>query len=143
MKTLVLLLLALPALAQAQVEEKVIVEVLVKSAADWSRGNLDGFLEAYELSPDTTFVGKEVTRGTEGLRARYLRSYPDAAHMGKTTFSELQVRPLNASLAIVTGRYALERRAEFGGNAHGIFTLVMRKGPQGWRIIHDHTTALQ
>ena len=142
MKTLLLLLLlARPALPQT--EEKVIVEVLVKSAGNWSRGDLDGFLESYEMSPDTTFVGKEVTRGTDGLRARYLRAYPDAAHMGKTTFSELQVRPLAPGLAIVTGRYLLERQAEFGGNAHGIFTLVMRKGPQGWRVIHDHTTALQ
>ncbi len=140
MKPLLWLLLAMPVLAQT--EEKVIVDVLVKSAADWSRGDLDAFLAAYEMSPDTTFVGQAVTRGTDGLRARYLRAYPDAAHMGKTTFSELQVRQLSGGLAIVTGRYALERKPDLGGNAHGIFTLVMRKGPHGWRIIHDHTSAL-
>jgi ketosteroid isomerase-like protein len=140
MKMLLWLLLAIPALAET--EEKVIVEVLVKSAADWSRGDLDAFLAAYEMSPDTTFVGTAVTRGTNGLRARYLKAYPDATHMGKTTFSELEVRPLSSSLAIVTGRYKLERKTEFGGEAHGIFTLVMRKGPKGWRIIHDHTSSL-
>jgi len=140
MRTLALLLLALPVCSQT--EEKVIVEVLNKSAVDWSRGDLDAFLECYEVSPDTTFVGQKVSRGTEGLRGRYLKAYPDAAHMGKTTFAELQVRPLTSDLAIVTGRYNLERSADLG-ESHGIFTLVMRKGPKRWRIIHDHTTALQ
>ena len=140
MRTILLALLALPLLAQSPDED--IKVVLVKSAADWSRGDLDAFLESYEQSAETTFVGTNVTRGTDGLKTRYQRAYPDAAHMGKTTFSELQVRPLTVELAIVTGRYALERKAEFGGNAHGIFTLVMRKGPKGWRIIHDHTSAL-
>jgi len=36
----------------------------------------------------------------------------------------------------------LERPAEFGGRRNSIFTLVMRKGPGGWRIMHDHTSAL-
>jgi len=139
-KLMMFLLLVIP--ASAQTEEKVILDVLVKSAADWSRGDLDAFLTCYEMSPETTFVGQQVTHGTEDLRARYLKAYPDAAHMGKTTFSELKVRPLTSGLAIVTGRFALERKPEFGGGAHGIFTLVMRKGPGGWRIIHDHTSVL-
>jgi ketosteroid isomerase-like protein len=62
--------------------------------------------------------------------------------MGKTTFSELQARPLSADLAIVTGRFHLERALEFGGNKAGLFTLVMRKSAAGWRIIHDHTSAV-
>lgn len=71
---------------------------------------------------------------------RYRRAYPDAAHMGKTTFSALHARPLDANLAIVTGRFHLEREDRLGGDKDGVFTLVMRKGPNGWRIIHDHTS---
>jgi ketosteroid isomerase-like protein len=52
----------------------------------------------------------------------------------------LQARTLSASLAIVTGRFTLERTAEGGGKATGLFTLVLRRGPSGWRIIHDHTS---
>ena len=61
--------------------------------------------------------------------------------MGKTTFSELKARQLTPDLAIVTGRYTLERAADAGGRKAGIFSLVMRKTPAGWRIIHDHTSA--
>jgi ketosteroid isomerase-like protein len=27
-----------------------------------------------------------------------------------------------------------------GNNPHGLFTLIFRKFPDGWKIIHDHTS---
>lgn len=27
-----------------------------------------------------------------------------------------------------------------GANPHGVFTLVMRRMPDGWRVIHDHSS---
>src|SRR5262249_22447184 len=112
--------------------------VIQKSAEDWNRGDVEAFVQSYEQSPETTFVGAKVSHGTADILARYRRDYPDRAHMGKLTFSELAPRTLSPTLAIVTGRFALERSAEAGGNATGLFTLVLRKGPAGWRIIHDH-----
>ena len=26
-----------------------------------------------------------------------------------------------------------------GKQPHGVFTLIFRKFPEGWRIVHDHT----
>jgi len=130
-----------PVVAQTQSAPAEIIGVVEKSAEDWNRGDLEAFVQCYEQSPETTFVGTEVSRGTDAVLSRYQRTYPDAARMGKTTFSELQARPLSADLAIVTGRFRLEREAQWGGNRTGLFTLVMRKGAAGWRIIHDHTSA--
>src|SRR6185503_2664402 len=96
-------------------------------ADDWNRGDLQTFMQSYENSPDTTFVGTDVARGTDAVLARYRRTYSSVEQMGKTSFSELRARPLGPDLAIVTGRYTLERKAEFGGRKTGIFTLVMRK----------------
>ena len=135
----VLLLLAAAITCAAQ--EKDILAVIQKSADDWNRGDLQAFMQSYENSPETTFVGAEVARGTDAVLARYKRAYSTAAQMGKTTFSELKARPLTPELAIVTGRYTLERSTEAGGRKAGIFTLVMRKTSAGWRIIHDHTSA--
>ncbi len=115
--------------------------VILKSADDWNSGDVAAYAQCYEESPDTTFVGKAVTRGTEAVVERYRRAYPDRDHMGKLTFSELQPRTLTPKLAIVTGRFTLDRAKEFGGNSTGLFTLVMRKGAHGWRIIHDHTSS--
>lgn len=134
------------AMASAQAQQPSSAEILAvveKSADDWNRGDLEAFVQCYEQSPETTFVGTEVSRGTEQVLSRYKRTYPDPARMGKTTFSELQARPLTPELAIVTGRFHLQRDAASGGDKSGLFTLVMRKGASGWRIIHDHTSADQ
>jgi uncharacterized protein (TIGR02246 family) len=133
--------LAACAPARAQTPSAEILAVIEKSAEDWNRGDLEAFVQCYEQSPATTFVGTEVSRGTDAVLSRYKRAYPDAARMGTTTFSELQARPLTAELAIVTGRFHLQRDAQWGGDKSGLFTLVMRKGASGWRIIHDHTSA--
>ena len=125
-----------------QSEENEILAPLLQSVDDWNRGDIEAFMEAYERSPETTFVGVEVAKGTDAVIARYRRDYPDRDHMGRTSFSELEARPLSPDLAIVTGRYRLERKEEFGGGAHGIFSLVLRKGGGRWRIIHDHSSRL-
>ena len=71
-----------------------ILAVIEKSAEDWNRGDIEAFAQCYEQSPDTTFVGTEVSRGMAGVLARYRRSYPDAAHMGKSaSFRTTPARP--------------------------------------------------
>jgi SAM-dependent methyltransferase len=114
--------------------------VIVKSAEDWNRGDIEAFVQSYEQTPETTFVGATVSHGAENILARYRKGYPDRARMGKLTFTEMQARTLSATLAIVTGRYTLERTTEAGGKSTGLFTLVLRRGAVGWRIIHDHTS---
>ncbi len=116
--------------------------VIRKSVEDWNRGDIEAFVKSYEQTPETTFVGTTIVHGANDILARYRRSYPDRAHMGKLTFSELQARTLSPTLAIVTGRFTLERTAEAGGRATGLFTLVMRRSQGSWRIIHDHTSRL-
>ncbi len=59
--------------------------------------------------------------------------------MGKLEFSELEIRQLGPDAALVLGRWHLQRQA---GDIGGIFTLVFQKFPDGWRIIHDHTTQI-
>jgi len=137
--TAALVLIASALIAASPADE--MFAVLHQSVDDWNRGDLDAFVGCYEQSPETTFVGMEISKGVDGVLARYKRSYPDKEHMGRTTFSDLRARPLTPTLAIVTGRFTLDRKPEFGGRRTGVFTLVMRKGPVGWRIIHDHSSA--
>jgi uncharacterized protein (TIGR02246 family) len=136
-KALLLMLLAFPALAQ----DKEILAVILKSAGDWNRGDIEAFVKCYEDSPETTFVGTEVSRGTAAVLERYRRTYASRDQMGKTTFSELRPRVLSPDFAIVTGRFTLDRPEQHGGRKTGLFTLVMRKTAAGWRIVHDHTHA--
>jgi uncharacterized protein (TIGR02246 family) len=133
------LLLCCAPLVFAQTSE--VMAILKDSEAAWNRGDLEKFSSYYEDSPQTTFIGKTVTKGgPKEVLARYKRGYPTRDAMGTLTFSEIEMRPLGAEFVLVNGRFALERIAAGGGNASGRVTLVLRKTPAGWKIIHDHSS---
>jgi uncharacterized protein (TIGR02246 family) len=118
-----------------------ILSLIQDSAAAWNRGDLAGFVTIYEDSPETTFIGREVTRGgRQAILERYERTYPNRDAMGTLGFSEIEVRSLSADIALATGKYELKRNASGGGDASGRFTLVFRRTKAGWRIIHDHSS---
>jgi uncharacterized protein (TIGR02246 family) len=115
--------------------------LLMNSQAAWNRGDLAAFASYYEDSPETTFIGREVTRGgTQAILERYRGNYPNRDAMGQLSFSELEIRTLAADVALATGRFELKRTVTAGGDASGRFTLILRKSAAGWKIIHDHTS---
>jgi uncharacterized protein (TIGR02246 family) len=105
----------------------------------WNHGDIDGFMKGYWRSNETVFVsGDEVTRGWETVRDRYREKYSDRAKMGTLSFSELEIKSLGADSAVALGRWELKRKSD---SPHGRFTLILRQTPEGWRIVHDHTSA--
>jgi ketosteroid isomerase-like protein len=104
----------------------------------WNRGDIDGFMNGYARSKSTIFVSKNIVRrGWETVRERYKEKYSDRAKMGLLTFSDLEIMPVSSDVAVVLGRWQLKRRSD---KPHGRFTLVFRRLPEGWRIVHDHTS---
>ena len=59
--------------------------------------------------------------------------------MGKLDFSDLNIQVLGPDAALVRGSFHLTMSD--GKPPHGMFTLVFRRYPDGWKIIHDHTSA--
>ncbi len=117
-----------------------ITHLLTTQAAAWNQGDIGAFMDSYEKSGDTAYVGAEPIKGYNAILARYRNRYPDRATMGHLTFSELDVRIVAPNVAIVVGRFALARAPDAGGPASGLFTLVVRKSGTAWKIIHDHTS---
>jgi uncharacterized protein (TIGR02246 family) len=112
--------------------------VLNAQQAAWNRGDVDAFLEGYWRSPELTFSGAGgVARGWDAVRARYKKTYADREAMGQLQFSELEFRFLGPDAALVLGHWHLTRTS---GNLGGVFSLVWQRLPEGWRIIHDHTS---
>lgn len=115
--------------------------VLQSQVEAWNHHDLDDFMAGYWRSPDLTFfAGTTETRGWEPTLTRYRKSYQsEGRSMGTLSFSDLQVQALGPDAAFVRGRFQLIMPD--GKQPHGLFTLIFRKFPEGWRIIHDHTCA--
>jgi uncharacterized protein (TIGR02246 family) len=107
-------------------------------AAAWNRGDLDAFLSIY--AADATFVdGRRPQRGIAWIRAHYAPAFAPDARRDSLAIQELNARPLSTTLALVTARYVLVRGSE--STASGPFTVVMEERPDGWKILHDHSSS--
>lgn len=121
-------------------EELDVIKVLTAQERDWNRGDLDGYAKGYKDSPDTLFVGRQISRGFQQMLIDYHGNYPTREAMGTLSFSELEPHVLDEHFVVVVGKYHLERSKKVGGSADGVFSLVMEKTEKGWKIIVDHTT---
>ena len=138
LRALVLLLAASAVFADSS--EQAIRRVLSDQVQAWNAGDIDAFMDTYENSPNTIFMGKTVRKGYEAVRRRYHEQYPTPENMGQLRFSDLSVTLLGTDYASVTGAFHLTRTVSAGGNASGVFSLLFRRTPAGWKIILDHTS---
>jgi ketosteroid isomerase-like protein len=121
-------------------QELDIIKVVLAQEKAWNAGDLGGYEKGYKDSPETMFIGRQISRGYAEIVAEYKHDYPTQASMGTLGFSELEVHPLNDTFAVCLGKYHLDRSKKEGGPADGMFSLVFEKTEQGWRIVVDHTT---
>ncbi|MFM8274075.1 MAG: YybH family protein [Gemmata sp.] len=130
----------------AAADEKDIRAVLDAQVAAWNKGDLDGFMAGYWNDEGLTFIsGGDITAGWTRTKERYEKRYKaEGKEMGKLAFSELHVATLSPSAAMMRGKFELtldKEKDEKKRTASGRFTLILRKMPDGWKIVHDHTSA--
>jgi len=139
----VLLYLSTSAITQTSTNngkaEAAIRAVLDAQAAAWNRGDVEAYMDGYERSPKTEFVGGDsITRGWQEVLDRYKQKYDTRDKMGTLTFSDLEINMLSGDAALVLGRWRLKRASD---EPHGTFTLLFRKTKAGWRIVHGHSSS--
>jgi ketosteroid isomerase-like protein len=131
--------------AQKSVDDgKFAVEQVLRTQQDaWNHHDLDGFMAGYWKSPDLTFFSDGNERhGWQETMDRYRQRYQSPGHeMGKLEFSDLRIEMLGPDAAFVRGAWHLTMTD--GKTPHGLFTLVFRKFGDGWKIVHDHTSAAE
>ncbi|HEU5400171.1 MAG TPA: AtzH-like domain-containing protein [Terriglobales bacterium] len=116
--------------------------VLTTQVEAWNRGDLEGYMAAgYWKSPELTFIGGATEiRGYDAALERYRKAYQaPGKEMGHLDFPEMRVVMLGSDAALATGRFHLKMKD--GREPSGRFTVILRKFPEGWRIIHDHSCA--
>lgn len=131
----------------SQSADETAIRTAIKEQTDaWNRADIPGFMQAYEDSPDTTFIGLTLRKGFQPILHRYEQSYSTREQMGTLTFSDIDIRLLSSGcgkseIALVTGKFHLDRTTHGAASKDdGIFSLVWRKGQQGWKIVLDHTS---
>ncbi len=120
-------------------DERAVRAVLATQQAAWNRGDLDGFLDGYARVPDLVFTsGGNVRRGWRETHDKFLARYGQAKEtMGSLSFEILGLQAIGADGAVVLGRWSLD-----GPNAGaGIFSVILERRREGWRVIHDHTSS--
>lgn len=141
---LCLLAIVLPTATGGEIGGKAAVEHVLHTQQDaWNRHDLEGFMAGYWNSPDLTFFSSAKENDSwQATMDRYRATYQSAGHeMGKLEFSALRIEMLGTDAAFVRGAWHLTMSD--GKTPHGLFTLVFRKFPGGWKIVHDHTSAAE
>jgi hypothetical protein len=125
-----------PGNPQAEVEA-----MLRRSASDWNRGDLAGFMGDYAKDSLTSYVsGGHVRYGWQKLYDHYQATYfAPGKFRDSLAFEDVRVRPLTLDLALCTARYMLRRGDSV--TASGPFTLILQKRGERWVILHDHTSS--
>ncbi len=127
-------------------DEVAIRATIAAQVTAWNNADIPAFMQSYEDSTETTFIGLTLRKGFQPILEHYKAAYTTREQMGTLTFSDLEIRLLpgpcgKTEFATVTGKFHLARTAQ--GEAKkddGIFSLLWRKTSSGWKIILDHTS---
>lgn len=118
-----------------------LVAICRAQEAAWNARDVDRFMaKGYWDSPEMNFLsGGSWTKGYRPTLERYRASYAAAdKEMGTLSFSELDPQLLSDDAGFVRGKWRLEFASK--PPMWGLFTLIFRRFPEGWRIVSDHTS---
>ncbi len=119
--------------------KKEISIVLDDSEKGWNTGNIEQYMECYRKSEKMRFAGNgNFNFGWENTLKRYKKSYPDKEAMGRLSFSDVDITVISNDAALVFGRWTLRYPDK---EKTGLYTLLLRKFDEGWRIVHDHSSS--
>ncbi len=137
--SVVLVVCSLMGTAAPEDDAKAIRGVLEAQVVAWNKGDLEGFMAGYWKSDKLFFIsGGKTTEGFTPVHERYKKTYQsEGKEMGRLKFGEINVEMLGDSAGFVRGKWEVTTKA---GKVEGWFTLVFRKLPEGWKIVHDHTS---
>jgi ketosteroid isomerase-like protein len=126
----------LPANQDAAIEKELIrIHDLQRKA--WNEGNIEEFMAYYWKSQKMTYQsGDTRLTGWDALLERYKKVYPEG-NMGTLEFSDLVVHVLSEDTAYVIGKWKLKANT---WTREGLFTTILKKMEDGWKIIHDHSS---
>lgn len=115
-----------------------IQSVLNRQRASWNEKSIEGFMDDYWKSENFTFQsGNNRLHGWDALYSRYKKSYT-GENWGELDFTDIEIEVLTNDFAYVLGRWKLTYTDSV---KEGLFTIIFKRMPGGWKIIHDHSSS--
>jgi len=136
--TVLIISLVFPLVAiQTSTVERELIRIHDLQRKAWNEGNIEGFMAHYWKSPKMTYQTDDTRlMGWDALLDRYKNVYPKG-NMGTLEFSDLFVHVLSDDSAYVIGKWKLKAET---WTREGLFTTILKKMEDGWKIIHDHSS---
>ncbi len=117
--------------------ENELTDILGQQKISWNEKNIEGFMGYYWNSEKFTFQsGNKRLHGWDALLSRYKESY-SGEKWGKLDFADIEIKVLSNDIAYVLGRWQLLYN---DSSKEGLFTIIFLRMPEGWRIVHDHSS---
>lgn len=107
---------------------------LDEAAAAWSSGDLDQVMATYGVDePLLVFLGDQPLKGPDAVRSA-LEVRAAEGGLGTMSYEWFETLQFDANTAVVSGRIIMARK---GGIHRALFTRVLRRTEDGWKIVHD------
>ena len=84
--------------------------------------------------PLLVFLGDTPIKGPDAVRAALETRAAQPGGLGQMTYEWFETLQFDVNTTVVSGRVVMRRE---GRTDRGLFTRVLRRTEDGWRIVHD------
>lgn len=112
-----------------------VTNTLDAAAEAWSSGDVDAVMATYVADePLLVFLGDTPLKGPDAVRAALVARAAQPGGLGLMTYEWFETLQFDVNTTVVSGRVVLRRNSK---TSRGLFTRVLRRTEDGWRIVHD------
>jgi len=105
------------------------------AAEAWSSGDVEAVMATYvQDEPLLVFLGDTPLKGPDSVRAALQARAAQPGGLGQMTYEWFETLQFDVNTTVVSGRVVMRRE---GKTDRGLFTRVLRRTEDGWRIVHD------
>ncbi|MFK0297659.1 YybH family protein [Brevundimonas sp. NPDC090276] len=105
------------------------------AAEAWSSGDVEAVMATYvNDEPLLVFLGDTPVKGPDAVRAALEARAAQPGGLGQMTYEWFETLQFDVNTTVVSGRVVMRRE---GKTHRGLFTRVLRRTENGWRIVHD------
>lgn len=145
MKKIFAFLLLVPFLFSFKVardDEAIKNEILANSAKMeeyWNKGDVENYMNVCYPKREDILMQSSNSRiyGYTKLYNMYVGVFKNEDTRGHLSFSDLEVKVITSETVMQIGKFTLEMKD--GKKRSGYFTALIKKFPEGWKIVHDHS----